>query len=344
MGEIDKPAVTQAESVSGKPRRRGCAGHCARFWWAYLIALACIVVLVVPLVLLVGIPNLAQQKLDAAVLSIDGIVVTNTQAQNMTMAINSTIRSDGQVHATFEPFQGVMYLEDLQPHTPFAKIDFPETDSDALVLINVTQTLQIENVEALTVFNTWLLANESLKVTVEGNTNVHVRGISRAYPVTFKKTVDIPGLRMLQGIIVNQTFINATATEGDNFRGQVYIPNHSVVAFELGNCTFHNYLLGKEVGTVFIDNMTLWPGMNNYTMRASISQSDVINVMGQRPYCDEAKGVLPFEIGGKSVVNHGQALPYFANALASANQTITIDIGGTLKRDYDLTIPCAGES
>jgi hypothetical protein len=50
MGEIDKPAVTQAESVSGKPRRRGCAGHCARFWWAYLIALACIVVLVVPLV------------------------------------------------------------------------------------------------------------------------------------------------------------------------------------------------------------------------------------------------------------------------------------------------------
>jgi hypothetical protein len=127
------------------------------------------------------------------VLSIDGIVVTNTQAQNMTMAINSTIRSDGQVHATFEPFQGVMYLEDLQPHTPFAKIDFPETDSDALVLINVTQTLQIENVEALTVFNTWLLANESLKVTVEGNTNVHVRGISRAYPVTFKKTVDIPG-------------------------------------------------------------------------------------------------------------------------------------------------------
>lgn len=84
--------------------------------------------------------------------------------------------------------------------------------------------------------------------------------------------------------------------------------------------------------------------MNNYTMRASISQSDVINVMGQRPYCDEAKGVLPFEIGGKSVVNHGQALPYFANALASANQTITIDIGGTLKRDYDLTIPCAGES
>lgn len=46
MGESDKAVVSHME----KPRRRGCMGHCAKFWWAYLIALVCIIVLVVPLV------------------------------------------------------------------------------------------------------------------------------------------------------------------------------------------------------------------------------------------------------------------------------------------------------
>lgn len=144
--------------------------------------------------ILVGVPRIAQSKLDAAELIIDGITVTNTQTQNMTMSINSTIRSDGQVHATIDPFRGSMYLEDRLPHTPFAKINFPQTTSEAHQTVNVTQFLEIEDVEALTIFNTWLLANESLRVTVVGDTHVHVRGISRAYPVTFRKTVTMPGM------------------------------------------------------------------------------------------------------------------------------------------------------
>jgi hypothetical protein len=50
MSDVDKSVITQAENVSGKPRRRGCLGHCARFWWAYLLALIVVVVIVVPCV------------------------------------------------------------------------------------------------------------------------------------------------------------------------------------------------------------------------------------------------------------------------------------------------------
>lgn len=50
MGDVDKSAVSQSENVSDKPRRRGCMGHCARFWWAYLIGVVVIVVVVVPVV------------------------------------------------------------------------------------------------------------------------------------------------------------------------------------------------------------------------------------------------------------------------------------------------------
>jgi hypothetical protein len=48
MSDLDKSVVTQTENVSDKPRRRGCVGHCVRFWWAYVILLVVIVVVVVP--------------------------------------------------------------------------------------------------------------------------------------------------------------------------------------------------------------------------------------------------------------------------------------------------------
>jgi hypothetical protein len=342
MSDVDKAGVAQTENVSGKPRKRGCLGHCAKFWWAYLILLVVIVVVVVPVVLLVAVPKIAQQKLDDAELILDGITVTNTQGQNMTMSINSTIKTDGSVHADIEGFVGDMYLEDHNPHTPFARINFPATTADAFQTVNVTQFLPIHDVEALTIFNTWLLANQTLRVTVQGDTNVRVRGISRNYPVTFKKTVTMPGLRMLEGTVVKPDWIGLDPDEnGNNFRATVTIPNRSLVSFELGNTTFHNYLLGKEVGTVFIDGLTLRPGMNVYPMRATIQNDAVIDALGQKPYCEQ-KGVLPFQIRGKTVVNHGQPLPYFADALASANQTIEIPIGEAVNKSLGVVIPCGG--
>lgn len=342
MSDVDKSGVSQAENVSGKPRRRGCLGHCAKFWWAYLIVLVVIVVVVVPVVLLVGVPKIAQQKLDDAELILNSLTVTNTQGKNLTMSLSSTIKTDGSVHADIDPFEGVLYLEDHEPHTPFAKINFPPTTADALQTVNVTQFLPIDDVKALTIFNTWLLANQTLRVTVLGDTHVRVRGISRSYPVTFKKTISTPGLRLLEGTVVKPTWIGLEPDDnGNNMRATTIIPNRSVVSFELGNTTFHNYLLGEEVGTVFIDNLTLRPGMNEYPMRATVKNEAVINALGQKPYCEQ-KGVLPFQIRGKTVVNHGQPLPYFADALAAHNQTIDIPIGEAVNKSLGVVVPCGG--
>ncbi|KAL2199505.1 hypothetical protein P885DRAFT_74669 [Corynascus similis CBS 632.67] len=342
MSDVDKSAVAQAENVSEKPRKRGCLGHCAKFWWAYLIAIVVIVVVVVPCVLLVAVPKIAQQKIDDAELILDGIVVTQAESKSLTMAINSTIKTDGSVHADIDAFEGVMYLEDYEPHTPFAKINFPATTAEKLQTVNVTQNLHITDVEALTRFNTWLLINDTLRVTVKGDTHVHVKGISRAYSVVFKKTITMPGLRGLDGTVVKPTWIGLEADEkGNNFRADTIIPNHSRVSFELGNVTFHNYLLGDEIGTVYIDNLTLRPGNNEYPMRATIENAAVIDALGKKPYCEE-NGVLPFQIRGKKVVRNGQSLPYFANALAAYNQTVKIPIGEAVNASLGITIPCGG--
>ncbi|KAK1780675.1 hypothetical protein QBC45DRAFT_323173 [Copromyces sp. CBS 386.78] len=342
----NKPEYTQTENVVEKPRKRGCAGHCLKFWWAYLIALIVIVVIVVPVILLVAVPKIAQDKLDHAELTLDSIKMTNSRAHNFTMSINTEIQSDGKVKARIEPFEGVMYLEDLPEHRPFAKVHFPETNSEKSQIVNVTQFTMIDDMEAFTTFNTWLLHNETFRVTVEGPTKVHVKGIAKAYGVTFKKTIEMPGLRMLDGTIVSNTTVNSFAKKGvNNFFGTVQIPNYSKVAFELGNATFHNYLLDKEIGTVYLDNLSLKPGNDNvYPMRATIDDLGYVTGLAvQKPYCDKLKGVLPFKLRGKSVVNNGESLSYIADALATGNQTVQIDIRGTVERSMGITLGCTDD-
>lgn len=94
----------------------------------------------------------------------------------------------------------------------------------------------------------------------------------------------------------------------------------------------------ENVGVVYIDNMNLLPGVNNYSMRANISQSPVLDLIQTEPYCES--GVLPFELQGLNVTNHGQYLSYTALALASTNQSVTIDVGADLAA-LGLNIECS---
>jgi Flp pilus assembly protein TadG len=109
------------------------------------------------------------------------------------MSINSTISTDGSVHATIAAFTGQMYLEDLQPHTPFAEVKFPETTSAAFQVVNLTQFTNVTDLAAFTTFNAWLLTNDTLRVTVAGSTTVQISGLSKSYGVNFQKTVTLPG-------------------------------------------------------------------------------------------------------------------------------------------------------
>lgn len=106
-----------------------------------------------------------------------------------------------------------------------------------------------------------------------------------------------------------------------------------------GNVSFHNYLLGAEIGTVYVDDMVLVPGLKNeFKMHANISQGPVLTAMTEKPYCESGK--IPFQLRGKTVFNHGQPLSYYADSLATSNQTVEIDLAGPLKSDLNLTIAC----
>ncbi|EXF75801.1 hypothetical protein CFIO01_11173 [Colletotrichum fioriniae PJ7] len=326
----------------GGGKRKTCMRHCARFWWLYLIGSVAGILLVVLLIIFVAVPKIAQKKLDDAELTVDGIIVSQTTPTSYNMAINSTLRSDGSVKATIEGFDGKMYLTDLPGKVAFVNLTFPETKSVKLQTVNISQPIDIADMPAFTTFNTWLQNNESVRVTVFGETHIKVNGIARRYGVTFQNTMTLKGLNGFKGLNVTDNTISLTPdAQGDNFKGHVSIPNPSVLTLEIGsqgNASFANLLDGQDIGTVYLDNLLLHPGINNVTMRANISQAPVLAAMQKKPACEN--GIIPFSLRGKNVTSNGQRLSYFSDALSSGEVVTDINIGESLKRSLNITFAC----
>ncbi|KAJ0104445.1 hypothetical protein J7T55_010911 [Diaporthe amygdali] len=339
MSDKGDRVYEHAEKTRGATRGQKIKRHCARWWWVHALIFAAITVLVVCLIIFVAVPRIAQQRVNGATLTIQGIILSQAQSENFTMAINSTLRADDSIHAVIDPFEGVMYLEDWEPQTPFARLQFPQTTSATESAVNLTQFIDILDMNAFTVFNTWVLVNESLRVSVEGDTHLKVSGISRKYPVHFKKVVTLKGLNNFNGTTVPESRVQLTPdSNGDNFFGTVAIPNVSLLTFDIGNTTFINYLQGQDIGRVFVDNMVVRPGINNFSMHANISQTPILQVIQERPFCED--GVLPMQLRGANVVNNGQFLSYYNDSLASTNQSVSIDVGADLTA-LGLTINCS---
>ncbi|KAJ8121719.1 hypothetical protein O1611_g10025 [Lasiodiplodia mahajangana] len=328
MAEVKQDTSGTGTAPMAPPAKKN---HFKRFWWAYLLVfLVVATVVIVPSVLLVAVPRMAQQRLNAAKLTIDGIAITHTQTDSLAIAINSTIRADDSVHATIDPFKGTLYLANVSPPLAFAEIDFPQTSSASRQAVNVSQEMQVLDINALTAFNTVLLTNDSVSVQVKGDTHIHVRGISRAYSVTFDKTVTLKGLSNFEGLTISDPSINALSTD-NNFNATAHIPNPSVLTLEIGNTTFTTYFNGSEIGQATIADLVLYPGNNIFPIRGDIQQLPIINALTQEPFC-ELSGNLPFQLSGNNVVNNGQVIAYFRDALASTNQSVTIDLSDAARK------------
>jgi hypothetical protein len=265
---------SNAVNTAEKPRGRRRFVLFLKKWWWLLLIIFVIGFLVISLPLyvhnrlhamiklnvcltlsrfLVGIPRIIQQKVNDSVLTIQGIRVTHPTPTSAFTEINSTITQDSSISATIDGFNASLYLEDKLPHTPFAYIQMPGINVESVVAINTSQTIEIVDVQAYADYNAWYLLNESFRMTVSGQTYVHVKGL-RAAPITFEKTVtlagksraslqrtrDFPlicawlGLNGFKGLDVTSSEVKIVPdAQGDNFFGYSTIPNPSVLTVEL---------------------------------------------------------------------------------------------------------------
>lgn len=182
--------------------------------------------------------------MNEAKLDIQGVNILNTQPDSYTMEVNSTITTDGSIHADIDGFTGQMYLEDLEGHKPFASLEFPPTTAAKNQEVNVSQEVTITDMDAFRTFNIWFANNETLKITIEGETKVKPSGLDRKYDVDFKKTLEVKGLNLFEGTEVIEETATLTLEEDDdgkNFWGEADIPNASHFTLDIVSCYAPRY-------------------------------------------------------------------------------------------------------
>jgi hypothetical protein len=342
--ETQTHQVVGGEAVAKRSKRRRCGAHCKRFWWAYLIIFACVVVLVVCLVIFVGVPKIAQHKLDEAELDIQGVNILQTEPDKFIMEVNSTIKTDGSIHADVDAFTGRMYLADYEPQVAFATLNFPQTTADKFQIVNISQEVTVADMDAFVRFNEWFVERETLRLTIEGDTKVKPAGLNRKYDVTFKKTLEFKGLNLLKGteVIVDTAKLSLDVDDNNrNFYGEANIPNPSHFTLEVGNATFSQFYEDEFLGYLFINDLILRPGNNRVDISANLDQPGILTVLQSPAHCET--GMIPFKLLGENVTRNGQEIDYFAKGLAVANQTVEIDIGSIVELNFGAKIGCGGE-
>ena len=181
----------------------------------------------------VGVPKIAQSKINSATLEVQGVHVIKTTTNAYTLEINSTISTDGTVKADIDPFDGDMSLEDVPNAPAFATVRFPPTTADSSQTVNVSQALQITDMKAFTDFNIAFFQNETLRVRVAGKTKVQPAGLSRKSDVDFVKILDLKGLNLLKGTKVSNASVALGVMNGTNFRATADIPNASLFTLDI---------------------------------------------------------------------------------------------------------------
>ncbi|UNI21077.1 hypothetical protein JDV02_007097 [Purpureocillium takamizusanense] len=276
----------------------------------------------------VGVPKIGQSKVNAAKLDIQGVNVLDAAPDQYLMQINSTIETDGTVHADIDPFEGKMYLDDVDNAPAFATVQFPPTNANKHQDVNISQTVKIDDLEAFKQFNIAFFQKQNLTVRISGKTKLQPAGLSRKYDVDFTKYQTLNGLNLLQGTKLKDAKVNLTAQTGENFKGVAEIHNPSHFTLDLGNVTFATFAGGNNVGNLTINNLLLVPDVNNVPISAALNQSLVLKALGQKPACET--GIVSMKLLGTEVMNHGKQTPYFLAALGSANQTVDINLSEIL--------------
>jgi len=339
--DINNGGVVTSETRT-PARRRGCLGFLKRWWWLLLIILIIIVLVVVLPVIFVAIPKKIRSTINDATLTVQGISLLNSQSGSASLAINSTIKTGSSTSATIDPFNASFYLEDKPGHTPFMFAQMPKIHSKKTSVVNLTQEITLTDEQAFADFTSWYLMNDTFRVTVDGWTHVHVSGVPKT-KVHFQKTVNLTGLNSFKGVNVTSSSLGGDAL-GDNFFAFADIPNPSVLTVDIGNASFATLLNTTQVGVSFIDDLILFPGTNNVSIRSEINQTIVLGAVLQEPLCNT--GILPLTLLGQNISNNGQELNYFEQAFRAIPLTVDVDVAADIDpllalAGSNLTLTCA---
>ncbi|KAF2468217.1 uncharacterized protein BDR25DRAFT_265942 [Lindgomyces ingoldianus] len=296
--------------------------HCRKFWWCDLLVVAIIALVIVLPIIFVAIPNKAQHDINASTLEVTEQDITSPQPEGLHLKLVSLAKSGSSFHPTLDAFRASLSLKNKDP---FLFIDIPEAKANAETTIVVEQDVKFASADQFTEYNKMVMGSEQFEIYLSGKTKVHQSGL-KGISVDYNKVITMKGLNKLKGLnITDLTLLNKTLDDGSNMKGNVFIPNPSVMTLSLGNVTMNLVLDGTPIGISLLPDLVIKPGDNNVPMQSTVNQSAVLNyIMAKKT------AVIPLDILGNSSMVGDQHLKYFEAAIQSNTVRVDLNVGPAL--------------
>ncbi|KAI1976568.1 hypothetical protein LOZ53_003141 [Ophidiomyces ophidiicola] len=318
---------SEAVERSAPRRKRGCIGICKRFWWVCLIILVIVVLVVVLPIVFVAYPRLAQRDVNRSTLDVTNMDITNPGPESFRIKLRQVIGTKSAFHPKLDGFPAQVFLDGSS--TAFLHLNVPPVKAVNGAVAEIEEDVNIRSANAFTDFALAVMKKDSVGMKISGKTMLKL-GALRKTPVNYDKVVTLKGLNGLKGFNVTQfSLILPARADGTNMRGNVFIPNPSVMGLTMGNLTLNLSVDGQPIGQSFMNDVVIRPGDNNIEMTSKVNQTIVIGLIaGQN--AKYKNGILPIGIVGESATYNGKNLPYFTEALKSNTLNVELNVGSAL--------------
>ncbi|EEP81897.1 predicted protein [Uncinocarpus reesii 1704] len=323
---LDKSHHDAVETAAPPTKKRGCAAHCKRFWWAYVIGFIVVLLVVILPVIYVGYPNIAQRDVNRSTLEITEMEITDPSPDSFHIRLTQVIGSKSKYHPNLDAFNADVSLPNSDE--PFLKLNVPAVKAVDGAVAKIDQDVDLPNGDAFAAYSLAVMKQEEVSMIVFGETGLKEGSLPKT-TVTYNKTVTMKGLNGLKGFNVTEFEITPRDDDGNNMRGNVFIPNPSVMTLTMGNLTLSLSVDGKDIGKSFMNNVVIRPGDNNIEMKSKVDQAQVLGLIAGRN-ARYRNGIVPIDIVGDSAVYNGEDLPYYSKALASNKLHVELNVGAAL--------------
>ncbi|RMZ82803.1 hypothetical protein DV738_g1600, partial [Chaetothyriales sp. CBS 135597] len=333
MASVLKPEAQHDEGAAWKPSKgQKFKNFIRKTWWMWLILAIVITVILVPVLLLVIYPHIAQSAVNKASIVVTSLAALSPAANSISLDINNTFIIHSSYHPTLYPFNASLYLDD-EASTPFVSFESPKINHVKNGSWAVVQeTVPIYNLDGFTAFVKKALVSDSFNVTLRGKGKLKEGGLTKT-GVTWHQNASITGLGGLSQInVASVTLLSSPLSDGSNAQGVIELYNPSVFTMDLGNVTLS--LTGPSpnntaLGTSTLINAVLKPGSNTLTSNivADVLAIASLITTDSRYGC----AVFPISLQGINSTVNGELIPYYTAALQDLQQTTTLNLTTTLQ-------------
>ncbi|KAK0111713.1 hypothetical protein ONS95_002056 [Cadophora gregata] len=290
--------------------------HCARFWWAHLIAFCLIFLTVALLVVYVGMPRIAQHQVDDSSLEFREAYFLNPTADTVEITQKAILHNPSTFTPTLDPFPADLFLVTNGIYSSVSMLTLPMPGIHAKKATNTSidnQVVKVNSLDALGDYAVGVMTQENITTALVGRTKLHL-GKLPVQKIKFNSTSTYKTLNSLKGFNTTDVLINPLATPGTpNLKGNAFIPNPSLLTIEMGNVTLSLSVPVKGVDTIVgnatILNFKIVPGSNSLPMTGTIDNSKVLPAL--------VNGKVNMTIIGETSIRNGEHLTYYEKALKS---------------------------